>query len=320
MGCGTSQYSKPGQITVNHFQISELISIGTFSSKVCIATRKSDKKLFAIKYISKAQSLTEKSLNCIISERKLLQDLKHPLINNIRYSFQNNTYLFIVTDYFPGGTLRFHLDNNSFQESMCVSIMAEICTALIYIHSKKIVHRDIKPENILLDSDGHAYITEFNVATIFAETKPIKSIADMAPEVLSGNGYLYQVDFWSLGIMLFELIFKERPFRSKKRAELIKIGKYTVPESPSISIECRSLISELLRLNPSHRIGCSAEGINKLKSHHFFNTIRWNLVDQKLTSPVFIPSKTILNYKTTNDVPEILAFDDDKRNKETCFK
>ncbi|KAG5460643.1 MAG: hypothetical protein BJ554DRAFT_7278, partial [Olpidium bornovanus] len=153
-----------------------------------------------------------KAVENIIQERRLLEEIDFGLVCNLRYAFQDDENMFMVLDLMLGGDVRFHLDRQgSMEEAVVRFYCAEVGAGLAYLHSKKIVHRDLKPDNVLLDEKGHAHLTDFNIAVNFTESKPLTAVAGsmayMAPEVLSKKGYFASIDWWSLGVMAYELLF-----------------------------------------------------------------------------------------------------------------
>ena len=188
----------------------------------------------------------------IIQERRLLEEIDCLFVCNLRYAFQDDENLFMVLDLMLGGDLRFHLDRMGHMPEETVRfLLAEITLALDYLHSKGIVHRDIKPDNILLDERGHAHLTDFNIAVHYTERRALTSVAGsmayMAPEVLTKRGYTYTVDWWSLGVTGWELLFGKRPFRGKTNSALTScilkdLLKLPEQQPQAISQDCLSFL------------------------------------------------------------------------------
>lgn len=141
--------------------------------------KKSDKQLYALKYINKEQCIQKKAARNTIFERNLLVQLDYPLIVNLRYAFQDDETMFMVLDLMLGGDLKYHLQQTgSFPEEAVRVYAAEMICAIEYLQTKRVVHRDIKPDNLLLDEEGHIHLTDFNVATYLPEDgSPLKSFS-----------------------------------------------------------------------------------------------------------------------------------------------
>jgi len=204
----------------------------------------------------------------------------------------------MVLDLMLGGDLRFHLDRNgNMREEIVRFYMAELSLALDYLHSIQIVHRDLKPDNVLLDEKGHAHITDFNIAVHFSTRRALTSIAGsmayMAPEVLAKRGYLSSVDWWSLGVMAYELLFGRRPFRGKTNSALthsIMHDRCVFPDNVGkmVSKEAVSFVSGLLERDIKKRLGCR-NGIADIKAHPFFAGMDWDAIEAKEAIPPFEP-------------------------------
>ncbi|KAL2918372.1 hypothetical protein HK105_202299 [Polyrhizophydium stewartii] len=318
MGCGTSKtlqaHVQPYRyVTIENFLIQRPIGKGGFG-KVCIVERKSDRTLFALKYTEKTKANKDRALHYILQERNILEDIHHPYICSMRYSFQDQRFLYMVLDLMGGGDLRFHLKNmKRIPEAAARIVIAEISSAIAYLHSMHIVHRDIKPDNVLLDKAGHAHLSDFNVAVQYTGGTPLKSVAGtepyMAPEMLLGQGYFGAVDWWSLGVTMFEIIFGERPFRSKQRRELIKKCKWRFPaDQHEVSEDCMMAISEFLRPEPSRRLGHGHLGFEGLQHHPFFVNISWSRLQTKSITPVFVPHAATPNFSTDSSNDELVMF------------
>lgn len=187
---------------------------------------------------------------------------------------------------------------------MCATKLKKI---YIFIHTH--THRDLKPDNILLDEQGHAHLTDFNIATIINNAKPLTSVAGsfayIAPEVLQKRGYLTSVDWWSLGIVIYELLFGKRPFRGKSNEALqhaILHDNVQFPENHKLSTHAIDFIKCLLTRDIKSRIGIGKEGFQRLMHHPWFNGIPWELLEPKQVEPPFAPDVSIYIYIVNNHI------------------
>ncbi|CEG66939.1 Putative AGC protein kinase [Rhizopus microsporus] len=276
---------------------------------------KIDRSEYALKYISKSKCIELNAVRNILTERVILELLDHPLIVNLRYAFQDDENLFMVLDLMLGGDLRFHLDSlGTFNELQVRFYVAQLILSISYIHSQHIIHRDIKPDNVLLDHKGHAHLSDFNIATQLTPQKPYRqnragSLAYMAPEILLKQKYTTDVDWWSLGITTFELLFGQRPFggdSNEKVQESILHDPLQFPEKIQVSVECRQVIHGLLAKRPKDRLGHGREGLQKLKSHPWFHGLDWEQLESKKAQPPFIPNKDVPNYDAVHELEELL--------------
>ncbi|KAF2130467.1 kinase-like protein [Dothidotthia symphoricarpi CBS 119687] len=299
------------QVNLNHFRLLRVVGKGAFG-KVRIVERKDTGLTFALKYIRKDEVVRSESVRNIIRERRMLEHLNHPFLCNLRYSFQDIEYLYIVVDLMNGGDLRFHISRKTFTEEAVRFWIAQLGCAVRYIHQQGIVHRDIKPDNVLLDSEGHVHLADFNVASDFTPHKPLTSksgtLAYLAPEVYEGKGYSCEVDWWSLGVLFYECIYNKRPFEANSHDSLaakIAKGEPTYPvTSPSVSMPCLHAISSLLEKNRKKRIG--AIGFESFADNPFFRPLDFIALEAKEIPPVFIPSSDKTNFDATYDLEELL--------------
>ncbi|KAK6526971.1 hypothetical protein TWF281_010167 [Arthrobotrys megalospora] len=299
------------EVNLNHFRLLRVVGKGAFG-KVRIVERKDTGLTFALKYIRKDEVVRSESVRNIIRERRMLEHLNHPFICNLRYSFQDVEYLYIVVDLMNGGDLRFHINRKSFTEDAVRFWMSEIACALVYTHKRMIVHRDVKPDNILLDSDGHVHLADFNVASDIHPERPLTSksgtLAYLAPEVYAGKGYGTAVDWWSLGVVFYECIYGKRPFISDSHEELAKEIMRASPHypvtNPPVSTQCMSAIRGLLDPDPKYRLG--AAGFETFQNHPFFEKIDFEALMRKEVEPVFVPSRDKTNFDATYDLEELL--------------
>ncbi|KAI8619463.1 kinase-like domain-containing protein, partial [Chytriomyces sp. MP71] len=305
---------KPVPVEVNvdlrTFHLLRVVGKGAFG-KVRIVEKKDSGVLYALKYINKLQCIRMRAIQNIFRERCILEDINHPLIVNLRYAFQDDYHMFMVLDLMEGGDLRFHLDKHGgFPEHIIRAWAAEIVFGIIYLHSKNVLHRDLKPDNVLLDAAGHAHLTDFNIAVNFGDRRMLKShsgtLAYMAPDILLDKGYLWQIDWWSAGVILYELFYGKRPFRAASNAELgraIKAGAFVfhshnqVTKQPCpISSEFRSLLSGLMTVDRDARLGCGPAGTREVMAHPWFRGIDWAAVGEKRMTPLYIPDSQKANF------------------------
>ncbi|KAL1990091.1 hypothetical protein VTN49DRAFT_6672 [Thermomyces lanuginosus] len=298
-------------VNLNQFRLLRVVGKGAFG-KVRIVERKDSGLTFALKYIRKDEVIRSESVRNIIRERRMLEHLNHPFLCNLRYSFQDVEYIYLVVDLMNGGDLRFHISRKCFTEEAVRFWIAELGCALRYIHSQGIVHRDLKPDNVLLDSQGHVHLADFNVASDFKPGKPLTSksgtLAYLAPEVFEGVGYYSEVDWWSLGVTFYECIYNKRPFEGRNQEALSEAVRRAQPKyyvtNPAVSVPCLRAMAALMEKDRSKRIG--AAGFETFTQHPFFADIDFDALERKEIDPVFTPSSEKTNFDATYDLEELL--------------
>ena len=217
-----------------------------------------------------------------------------------------------MVDLMNGGDLRFHISRKTFTEEAVRFWCAELGCALRYIHKQGIVHRDVKPDNVLLDSEGHVHLADFNVASDFTPNRQLTSksgtLAYLAPEVYMNKGYTSEVDWWSLGVTFYECIYNKRPFEANHHDALAQaIVKADPPfpvTSPPVGMPCLHAISSFLEKDRSMRIG--AAGFGTFTDNPFFREIDFEALERKEVEPVFCPSSEKTNFDATYDLEELL--------------
>ena len=257
--------------------------------------------MYAMKEMSKVKAFMKKSLGSILLEKQILTRLHHPLIANLNFSFQDNEYLFLVLDYLSGGDMRYYMNKKiHFNENQIKFFISNILLSLKYIHNNNVLHRDIKPENLVFDEKGYLHITDFGISKNLKNDKNIYDKSGtpgyISPEVLLHKPQGPTSDFFSVGIICYELIFHKKPFKGKNKKEIaekiltkeINITKNDLPENFNSNV-C-DFINKLLKRNDKDRLGHN--GINELIQHNWFgNDIEWNMIEAKLCGNVpFIPS------------------------------
>lgn len=318
MGCCLSApIDYDAEVNLYHFDLHRAVGKGAFG-KVRVVEHKKTKKLYALKYIDKASCIRKKAVANIIQERRLLEEIDHPFLVNLRYAFQDDENAFYVLDLMLGGDLRFHLERKGFIKEEAVRFWAaEVSCALEYLHRQRIIHRDLKPDNILLDAMGHAHITDFNVAIHYSErrmhTSVAGSMAYMAPQVVGRKGYSWQIDWWSLGVTIYELLFHKRPFdgrNTERMTQSILKDPLRIPENASSNCSDAGLhaIRGFLDRDPTTRLGCrsNGQGIVDIHQHPWFSSIDWDSLQAKESQPPFVPDMNTANFDVSHELDEFL--------------
>ena len=288
---------------------------------------KQTRDLYALKYINKSKCVKMKAVANVIQERRLLEEVDHPFVVNLRYAFQDDENCFFVLDLMLGGDLRFHLERlGSLPEEVVRFYIAEIGSALCFLHENHIMHRDLKPDNILLDERGHAHLTDFNIAVHFTDKKLLTGVAGsmayMAPEILMKRGYSYQIDWWSLGVCAYELLFGRRPYRGKTNGDLthsISRDALRFPEDAERKCSRPGLqaLKGFLDRDTTRRLGCKpvGEGFEELRRHPWFQSIDWEALITKECVPPFTPDSKKANFDASHELEELLLEDNPLKAK-----
>ncbi|KAK1433775.1 hypothetical protein QVD17_10692 [Tagetes erecta] len=281
------------------FEIMRVIGKGSFG-KVFQVRRKdkrsmNDDGIYAMKVMRKDTIIKNNHVDYMKAERDILTKVVHPFIVQLRYSFQTKTKLYLILDFINGGHLFFHLYRQGiFSEDQARVYTAEIVSAVSHLHERGIVHRDLKPENILMDADGHVMLTDFGLAKEIDESSRSNSMCGtteyMAPEILLAKGHNKNADWWSVGILLYEMLTGKPPFTHSNRKKLQeKIMKEKVKLLPRLSGEAHSLLKGLLQKDPSLRLGSGPRGGDDIKNHKWFKTINWKKLDSRELQTKFKP-------------------------------
>ncbi|PTU17106.1 hypothetical protein P175DRAFT_0496619 [Aspergillus ochraceoroseus IBT 24754] len=301
------------QVGPNDFQILKLIGKGTFG-QVYQVQKKDTRRIYAMKVLSKKVIIQKKEVAHTLGERNILVRTAmavSPFIVGLKFSFQTPTDLYLVTDYMSGGELFWHLQKEGrFQEARAKFYIAELILALQHLHDHDIVYRDLKPENILLDANGHIALCDFGLSkanlTQNDTTNTFCGTTEyLAPEVLlDEQGYTKMVDFWSLGVLVFEMCCGWSPFYAEDTQQMYKniaFGKVRFPRD-ALSTEGRNFVKGLLNRNPKHRLGAKGDA-KELMAHPFFDDIDWEALGRKEVVPPFKP-KLKSDTDTSNFDPE----------------
>ncbi|NWS49996.1 AKT2 kinase, partial [Probosciger aterrimus] len=279
--------------TMNDFDYLKLLGKGTFG-KVILVREKATGHYYAMKILRKEVIIAKDEVAHTVTESRVLQNTRHPFLTALKYAFQTNDRLCFVMEYANGGELFFHLSRERvFTEDRARFYGAEIVSALEYLHSRDVVYRDIKLENLMLDKDGHIKITDFGLCKEgVSDGATMRTFCGtpeyLAPEVLEDTDYGRAVDWWGLGVVMYEMLCGRLPFYSQDHErlfELILMEELRFPRS--LGPEARALLAGLLKKDPKQRLGGGPSDAREVMEHRFFASINWqDVVQRKVTSEV----------------------------------
>ncbi|KZS89665.1 Pkinase-domain-containing protein [Sistotremastrum niveocremeum HHB9708] len=319
--------------TIEDFELLKVIGKGSFG-KVMQVRKKDTSRIYALKTIRKAHIASRPGeITHILAERTVLALVNNPFIVPLKFSFQNRDKLYLVMSFVNGGELFYHLQREGkFDEHRSRFYAAELLCALEHLHSFNVVYRDLKPENILLDFTGHIALCDFGLCKLnMSESEKTNTFCGtpeyIAPELLENQGYTKTVDWWTLGVLIYEMMTGLPPFYDENvntMYQRILHDPLRFPTDPPLSREATSLISSLLIRNPAHRLGATppfsshhhshypgapaSGGAQAIKSHPFFASINFPLLLAKQIPPPFKPS--------VSSVLDVANFDSEFTNEE----
>jgi len=284
------------RVCPDDFDFLKVIGRGAFG-KVMQVRYKKNGVVYAMKILRKKQIVAKNQINHTKSERKILQALQHPFLMKLRFAFQTGSKLYLVLDYYRGGELFFHLKKRrKFTESEAKIFVAEVALALGHLHSLDIIYRDLKPENILLHQSGHICLTDFGLSKdidpVIPEAHTFCGTPEyLAPEIVRKEGHGKAVDWWSLGILCYELCNGLPPFYHQNLNSMFLKIRSESPKFPvSLSRECQDLISRLLHKDPKQRLGSGKGDVEEIKKHLWFKEINWDDLLLKKVDPPYKPA------------------------------
>ena len=286
--------------SMSDFTIISVIGRGYFG-KVMLVENKQTGDLFAIKAVPKKRLIESGRPNTIIAERNIMMMIKNPFIVQLHFAFQSKTKFYLGLEYAPGGELFYHMEQIGLIPLDDARLyLAEIALALEHLHKYGIVYRDLKPENILFDSEGHVKLTDFGLSKDLKMSQNntqtfVGTNHYLAPEIVMGLPYSYEVDWWALGILLCEMLTGVTPFKGDNRAKIFESIANDKPILPTgIDEEAGSLILSLLTKDPKKR-----PKFDEISQHPFFSCLNWEYVFNRRYTPNFVPVPPTYSYKDT---------------------
>jgi len=292
-GVPSAEYEKPNvQMFIPFLRV---LGKGSFGKVVLVQKRVGKEKgqLFAMKILRKSHLVRRRQIERTRTERKVLSVVNHPFIMKLHYAFQTPDKLYLVLDYCPGGELFFHLSRyRRFPERVARFYGAELLLALGHLHKRGIIYRDLKPENVLLDAEGHVKLGDFGLAKAGIQhacegaTSMCGTPEYMAPEVLAQQGHGFCVDYWGLGMLIYEMMTGLPPWYTTDRTRLFRRLRSAPLDIPTyFSQSSANCVSALLERNPRRRLGVS--GIRAAMEHEFFRSISWRaLYGRRVEAPI----------------------------------
>ena len=280
------------ELCIDDFELLKVLGRGAFG-KVILAQKRDNKKIYAIKILKKQDIVELDQMEHTKAEKKILQHVNHPFLVGLEYAFQTPEKLYFVMEFMQGGELFQHLRRQKrFGEKQAKFYAACITLGLGHLHNKNYIYRDLKLENLLLDEDGYAKLTDFGLAKFVEKDEVALTFCGtpeyLSPEVILGKGHNRPADWWSLGILIYEMLYGIPPFYSSDVQTMYRKAireKVVFKKKTSISKEAKDIILKLLHKSQKKRLGSQADSLEVL-SHPWFDDLDWSkLLEKKLKSP-----------------------------------
>lgn len=269
--------------------------------KVILARYKNTGEYFAIKALKKGDIIARDEVESLLAEKRIFEvanSMRHPFLVNLFSCFQTKSHVCFVMEYAAGGDLMMHIHADVFTEPRTVFYTACVVLGLQYLHENKIIYRDLKLDNLLLDTEGYVKIADFGLCKegmgygdrtgTFCGTPEF-----LAPEVLTETSYTRAVDWWGLGVLIFEMLVGESPFPGDDEEEVFdSIVNDEVRYPRFLSLEAIAIMRRLLRKNPERRLGATERDAEDVKKQAFFRNVSWEDLLMRRVPPPFVPTIT----------------------------
>ncbi|VDO06439.1 unnamed protein product [Rodentolepis nana] len=307
------------RLSLDEFRFVAVLGRGHFG-KVLLAESKKTRKYYALKTLKKAEILFRNEIESLISEKRIFQTIteaRHPFLVNLVACFQSPEHVVFVMDYAPGGDLMLHIQESVFTEYRAAFYAGCVVLGLEFLHSKQIIYRDLKLDNLLMDTEGYVKLADFGLCKegmgpddktgTFCGTPEF-----LAPEVLLEPSYTRAVDWWGLGVLIYEMLVGECPFPGNSEDEIFEsITNREVRYPVRLGMEATLIMRRLLRRNVSLRLGASAKDAAEVKEQLFFKCINFDDLLQRKIKPPFVPK-----ISTAEDVSN---FDEEFTRERPCL-
>ncbi|KAI9787140.1 MAG: Serine/threonine kinase [Geoglossum umbratile] len=288
------------RIGLDHFNFLAVLGKGNFG-KVMLAETKASKQLYAIKVLKKEFIIENDEVESTKSEKRVFliaNKERHPFLLNLHACFQTETRVYFVMEYISGGDLMLHIQRGQFGTKRAQFYAAEVCLALKYFHENGVIYRDLKLDNILLTLDGHIKIADYGLCkeqmwygsttSTFCGTPEF-----MAPEILLDKKYGRAVDWWAFGVLIYQMLLQQSPFRGEDEDEIYDAILADEPLYPiHMPRDSVSILQKLLTREPEIRLGSGPTDAQEIMSHAFFRNINWDDIYHKRVPAPFLPQIT----------------------------
>eukprot|EP00697_Spironema_sp_BW2_P010841 gnl/Spiro4/26250_TR13087_c0_g1_i1.p1 gnl/Spiro4/26250_TR13087_c0_g1~~gnl/Spiro4/26250_TR13087_c0_g1_i1.p1 ORF type:complete len:333 (+),score=51.01 gnl/Spiro4/26250_TR13087_c0_g1_i1:103-1101(+) len=304
-------YPKKPRVGLEDFDLICIIGTGSFG-KVRLVRYKLNGQHYAMKILKKSEIIRQKQVDHILSEKQILSLVNHPFMVRLHDTFQDDTYLYMVMDFVIGGEVFSHLRAlGCFTNEMAKFYAAQIILAFEFLHMRNIVYRDLKPENLLLDRSGYIQIVDFGFAKLVRDrTWTLCGTPEyLAPEIIQSKGHNKAVDWWALGILIFEMLAGHPPFFDEQGNQFGIYQKILANRpvfTAAFDRDATDLIRNLLTTDTTKRLGCLRNGAEDIKQHRWFAGFDWDgLLNHRLPAPI------IPHVESDDDVKNFDEYDDE---------
>lgn len=314
--------SETSSVSLQDFELMKVVGRGAFGKVMLVRKKNSNSsvgsgKVYAMKVLKKSAVFAKNQIEHTKTERRILEGVDHPFMVKLRFAFQNESKLYFVMDYYNGGTLHFHLRQaRHFDVKRTQFYAAQLVLAISHLHTYHVVYRDLKPENILMDDQGFLALTDFGLSHDNYDARSGQCLSTfcgtpeyIAPELIRRTPYGKSVDYWSLGILIYEMLSGYTPFfHANRKRNFENIVKLPLRFPVEFSDDTKSLLRGLLTRDPSKRLGSGPCGVQEIMDHPFFSDIDWEKLFRRQVVAPFKP--TVKKDGETTNIPDFFKRQD----------